>query len=93
MRVGFESQRKPECLGKQKRFQNMIGLSRIWRIRRTRWRPGGAKDECGTMKDEPKERMKPEEGARGRKEGASQLWNESRNVPENKRDASISSLY
>ena len=32
----------------------MIGLSRIWRIRKTRCRPGGAKDECGTMKDEPK---------------------------------------
>jgi hypothetical protein len=53
--AGFgEPQRKPECLGKQKRFQNMIGLSRISRIRKTRCRPGGAKDECGTMKDELK---------------------------------------
>jgi hypothetical protein len=50
---------------------------------------GRAKDECGTMKDELKERRKPEEGVRGRQEGAGQVWNESRNVSENKRDASI----
>jgi hypothetical protein len=29
---------------------------------------GRAKDECGTMKDELKERRKPEEGVRGRQE-------------------------
>ena len=51
---GFEAGRKPECLRKQKRFQNMIGLSRIGRIRTTRCRSGRAKDECGTMKDELK---------------------------------------
>jgi hypothetical protein len=33
----------------------MIGLSRIWRIGKSRCRPGGGpKDECGTMKDEAK---------------------------------------
>jgi hypothetical protein len=48
-----------------------------------------AKDECGTMKDELKERRKPEEGVRDRQEGVGQVWNESRNVSENKRDASI----
>jgi hypothetical protein len=50
--AGLEAGRKPECLRKQKRFQNMIGLSRIWRIRTTRCRFGTAKDERGTMKDE-----------------------------------------
>jgi hypothetical protein len=51
-RGGLEAERKPECLRKQKRFQNMIGLSRIERIRTTRCRFGRANDECGTMKDE-----------------------------------------
>jgi hypothetical protein len=71
------------------RFQNMIGLSRIGRVQTTRSRFGRAKDECGTMKDELKERRKPEEAISGRREGAGQVWNESRNVSENKRDASI----
>jgi hypothetical protein len=34
-------------------------------------------------------RRKREEEVRGRQEGAGQVWNESRNVSENKRDASI----
>jgi hypothetical protein len=41
------------------------------------------------MKDELKERRKPEKRVSGRQEGAGQVWNESRNVSENKRDASI----
>jgi hypothetical protein len=51
---GLEAGRKPECLGKQKRFQNMINLSRIWRIRMTSCGFRRAKDECGTMNDELK---------------------------------------
>jgi hypothetical protein len=54
-------------LGKQKRLRNIIGLSRIWRVRTTRCGFGRAKDECGTMRDETQERRKPEEGGRGRR--------------------------
>jgi hypothetical protein len=92
--LGFEAGRKPECLGKQKRFQNMISLSTIGKMRTTRCRFRRAKDECGTMKEELKMmnerlRRKRDEEVRGRQEGAGQVWNESRNVSENKRDASI----
>jgi hypothetical protein len=71
----------------------MISLSRIGKMRTTRCRPQD-KDECGTMKEELKMmnerlRRKREEEVRGRQEGAGQVWNESRNVSENKRDASI----
>jgi hypothetical protein len=67
----------------------MISLSRIWRIRTTRCRFGRAKDECGTMRDELKKGgSQKKESEAGRKEQV-RFGNESRNVSENKRDASI----